>query len=304
MGYVMTQEEKDFLKQYDISKFKQPSVTVDIAVFAIRAEDDEEERDYRRDPVLSLSLLMVRRGMYPYKDRWALPGGFLHQGESIAECAGRELKEETSVEDAYLHPFGTFSQDGRDPRGWIISVGFLALMDARKYRIRAGSDAWDAAWFTMTAHREKETRKEKGQDVTITCVWRLMLENRHEGVRLTGWVEETKRFSGHRRMVSYRLLESEGFAFDHAKIVLQAFVELRNRTQQDGKIVFDLMPEKFTLNMLQEAHEIILGRSLLTPNFRRKIEPYVTQTEETYTGVGHRPARLYVRNLEAFYTDE
>ena len=68
-----------------------------------------------------------------------------------------------------------------------------------------------------------------------------------------------------------------------------------------GRIIFDLMPEKFTLYSLQEAYEIVLGEKLTTPNFRRKIAPFVIETDETITGVGHRPAKLFKRNLEAFY---
>ena len=117
MSYLMSEEEKQFLEQYDITRFQQPSVTVDIAVFAVMArQEEQQDRDYRKDPPLELSLLLIRRGSYPYKDYWALPGGFARPGESLEQCADRELREETSVENAYLRPFGTFSDSGRDPR--------------------------------------------------------------------------------------------------------------------------------------------------------------------------------------------
>jgi len=75
----------------------------------------------------------------------------------------------------------------------------------------------------------------------------------------------------------------------------------KKETEQEGTIVFDLMPEKFTLNRLQETYELILGRKLITPNFRRKIMPMVIQTQEQVMEAGHRPAKLFMRNLEAFY---
>ena len=98
MNYQMTEEEKQFLKQYDITKYDQPSVTVDIAVFAVTpGRESETDRDYRKETPLELSLLLIRRGGYPYKDWWALPGGFTHPGDSLEECARREVFEETGL---------------------------------------------------------------------------------------------------------------------------------------------------------------------------------------------------------------
>ena len=114
-------------------------------------------------------------------------------------------------------------------------------------------------------------------------------------------VEEVRTFSNHHESVTYEIIESDGLAFDHAEIIVRAFQSLRERTAQSGRIVFDLMPEKFTLYSLQEAHEIILGEKLLTPNFRRKMAPYVTETTTVAAGAGHRPAKLFKRNLDAFY---
>ena len=71
--------------------------------------------------------------------------------------------------------------------------------------------------------------------------------------------------------------------------------------ESGGKMVFDLMPETFTLSELQKAYESVLGRTLVAANFRRKIADYVTETEQILEGAGHRPARLFRRNLEAFY---
>ena len=298
MQYKMSEEEKRYLADYDIRKFAQPSVTADIAVFAIR--EREEEREYRKDPSLVLSLLLIRRGNYPYKNCWALPGGFLHPGESTEESALRELKEETSITNAYLRPFGIFSEMDRDPRGWIISHGFLALVDAKDYQVRAGTDAWDARWFSLKVEMEEQDKQVDDTGALIRCKYRMVLENTGQNTRLSALVEETRQFVQHHENISFKILEDDGFAFDHARIILQAFLELQRQTEQEGLIVFDLMPERFTLNMLQDVTEIILGKKLLTPNFRRKMQPLVAETDEILTGSGHRPARLFKRNLEAF----
>ena len=299
MRYQPSPEEKAFLDHYDIRQFDQPSLTVDIAVFAIQAGEDED-RDYRKDPPLELSLLMVRRGTYPYRDCWALPGGFAKPGESTLSCAERELKEETSVEKAYLRSFDLFSDAERDPRGWIISQGFLALVDAKDYRLRAGTDAWDARWFTIRLHDGGSRKKTAGKRIRSSKEYELELENRTLDITLTARIREEKVFDGFHEKTEYEIQKSSGFAFDHAKIILRAFLELRRQTQKDGMIVFDLMPETFTLNMLQEAHEIILDQKLLTPNFRRKTAPLVIETKESVSGAGHRPAKLFRRNPEAF----
>ena len=142
-SYVMSEEEKEFLRKYDLSKYDRPSLTADIAVFAILSTGDTD--DYRKDPAKRLGVLLIRRGGFPYKDYYALPGGFAAKGEELEETALRELKEETSVDNAFLEPFGVFSAPGRDPRGWVVSQGFLALVDdpAVHDRQRARKDKQD-----------------------------------------------------------------------------------------------------------------------------------------------------------------
>lgn len=296
-AYVMSEEEKEYLKGYDASKYDRPSLTADMAVFAILNAGESE--DYRKDPAQRLGVLLVKRGGFPYKDYYALPGGFAMKGETIEETALRELKEETSVDSAFLEPFGMFSAPDRDPRGWIVSQAFLALVDAERCRISAGSDANEAAWFFIDVKQE-ERKKQVKQD-TAELVSRYTLRLEHGDTLLTAVVDAVRSFRKHHEQTAYKIVKSEGIAFDHAEIILRAFQALRERTEQSGRIVFDLMPDTFTLYALQETHEIILGEKLLTPNFRRKIAPFVEETGITVTGAGHRPAMLFRRKLDAFY---
>ena len=101
------------------------------------------------EDISCLKILLIKRGGFPYKDYWALPGGFAQQGEELRDTALRELREETSVDSAFIEPFGLFSTPERDPRGWIVSQGYLALVDSEKCKVSAGTDAGDAAWFTI-----------------------------------------------------------------------------------------------------------------------------------------------------------
>ena len=306
--YIMSEDEQAYLSEYDINAFERPSVAADMAVFSIMEDGQnsrEEKRNpanYRKDPVRHLKLLLIRRGSFPYKNAWALPGGFCRKGESVSETAGRELLEETGVENAYLRPFDIFSEEGRDPRGWIISHAFLALIDGGKYRLHEGSDAWEAKWFQIEVYSEEITREISEKEAKIEHIYTLRLTCEEAGdICLTAKVMERKCFEGYHETVEYEILERSDLAFDHAKIILCAYLELQKEADNDGRIVFDLMPERFTLTALQKAFESILGKPLLVANFRRKMADYVAETEEIVEGAGHRPAKLFRRNLEKFY---
>ena len=118
-----------------IGEYERPSVTTDIVIFSI-IED-------------ALHVLLIQRANDPFKGRWALPGGFLDQGENLDECARRELAEETGVSGVYLEQLYTFGDVGRDPRGWVVTVAYFALVPEGSLDIAAASDAADAQWFAM-----------------------------------------------------------------------------------------------------------------------------------------------------------
>lgn len=304
--YVITEEEREYLSSYDLSRFDRPSVAADMAVFSIMGTkpSEEEEENYRKDPEKRLKLLLIRRGSFPYKDYWALPGGFCRPGERVEDTARRELREETGVGEAYLEPFDIYSDPGRDPRGWIISHAFLALIDGERYQVRGGSDAWEAGWFGIALEKKQRKKEVREASAEVENVYELRLVKEDGApVQLQAVIRERKSFCGYHETVDYEILEADGLAFDHARIILCAYLALQKEAGGTGRIVFDLMPELFTLASLQKAYETIQGRPLLTPNFRRKIAGYVTETEYMSDGVGHRPAKLYRRNLEAFYQE-
>ena len=108
-------------------------VTVDLVVLTIRGDD--------------LCALVVRRGVPPYRGRWALPGGFVQEDEDLLAAARRELREETGLEDPAVHleQLATYGTPRRDPRGRVVSVAYLARA-ASLPEPRAGTDAAAAAW--------------------------------------------------------------------------------------------------------------------------------------------------------------
>ena len=115
---------------------EQPWVTVDVVVIALV---DERQQ-----------VLLIKRKRPPFEGRWAIPGGFVEPGESLEAAARRELWEETGAEPAHLEQLHTFGDPGRDPRGWVISVAYLALLNEGKaLPLHAGSDAQAAGWFDL-----------------------------------------------------------------------------------------------------------------------------------------------------------
>lgn len=110
-------------------------VTVDIVIFTIQGAD--------------LKVLLIRRGIAPFKDAMAIPGGFVHEHESLDQAAFRELKEETGVANVYLEQLYSFGDPGRDPRGRVVTVAYYALVPSDQ-TLQPGTDAAAAAWYDVT----------------------------------------------------------------------------------------------------------------------------------------------------------
>uniref|UniRef100_UPI0040561272 NUDIX hydrolase n=1 Tax=Acetatifactor sp. TaxID=1872090 RepID=UPI0040561272 len=297
--YEISQEEKAYLEQYNIANFERPSVAADIAIFSIL--EDGENENFRKLTKKALKLLLIKRATYPYKGCWALPGGFCRPDEDVYQTARRELYEETHVENAYLELAGAFGEPERDPRGWIISNTFLALMDGEKCKPRAGTDAWEAKWFSVKLEQSNAKKTAGESSVFIETDYELKLSDEESGICLSAGIREHKQYQNYHETVEYEILEGNNLAFDHAKIILHTLLRLRKKVENNSKLAFDLMPELFTLTQLQNAFELILDQKLLTANFRRKIAEYVIETEHMIDGAGHRPAKLFRRNVEAFY---
>lgn len=113
--------------------YPHPAVTTDCVIFGFDGSD--------------LKVLLIERGIEPFKGKWALPGGFLKMDETAHEGALRELEEETGMNNAYIRQFHTFTEPGRDPRERVITIAHYALVQLQE--VKGGDDAAQARWFTM-----------------------------------------------------------------------------------------------------------------------------------------------------------
>ncbi|MEC0236039.1 NUDIX domain-containing protein [Paenibacillus kribbensis] len=279
--------EEQFLAAYDATQYERPSVTVDMLLFTVM---DQLQHNYRKLPEKTLQLLLIQRGEHPFIGQWALPGGFVGMDESLEEAARRELKTETNVDQIYMEQLYTWGDVARDPRMRVISCAYMALVDHDSLEVQAGDDAADARWFELDYSVAQETRTNQPEGYT----WEQEIDVtlKHGDIRLSAKVKVTEILKGKTIEIKREVLESQGIAFDHAKIIAYGIERLRSKIEYTD-IAFHLMPSLFTLGELQQVYEIILGKELLAAAFRRKIADLVDETNEYRKAAGHRPSKLY-----------
>ena len=262
--------EEEFLKDYDPNKFDRLSLTTDILIFSV---SDGVQENYRKLNRKYFSVLLVKRDNYPFKDKWCLPGGFVKIDEDIEDAAKRILKEEANISDIYIEQLYTYGDPKRDPRTRVISTSYMALIDKNKLKYDISKNA---SWFNVIVLED-----EKFIDVT--------LDNGNETIKYkikkTLKEKTTDRFK-------YEVVQNDKLAFDHALVITSGILRLKNIIEYTD-IVFNMMPEYFTLGELQQVYEVILGKKLLDPAFRRIIANKVEKTNKMKTGEGHRPSALF-----------
>ena len=263
--------EEDFLKNYDPSLYDKLSMTSDILIVSVSSKDSN---NYRKTDKKMMSVLLIKRSDYPYKGKWCLPGGFLNpNSETLEECARRVLKSETNLSDIYLEQLYTFDRVDRDPRMRIISTAFVALIDKNKLT----EEVENASWFNIIKYEEKNNSVN------------LVLSNDEEVIEFTVNKKLREKTTDRYDFISK---ENKSIAFDHDLVILSGIERIRNKANYTD-IVFNMMPEYFTLGELQKVYEIILGKKLIECPFRRIIANKVEKTNKMKTGGGHRPSYLY-----------
>jgi 8-oxo-dGTP diphosphatase len=122
------------MKKKYVYKYPRPAVTVDTVIVT-----------HERKP----RILLIRRKHEPFAGMWAIPGGFVEMDEPLEAAAARELYEETGLVAPKLEQLRTFGDPGRDPRGRVISIVYLAQVDPAKPKTRAADDAVEVGWHSL-----------------------------------------------------------------------------------------------------------------------------------------------------------
>ena len=263
--------EEEFLKDYNPDEFKKLSLTTDILVLSVSSTDSS---NYRKTDEKSMSVLLVKRDNYPFKDKWCLPGGFIKIDENLDDAPIRVLKNETNVDNIYLEQLYTFGNPNRDPRMRIVSTSYMSLIDKNMLTEHLNKNA---SWFDITLYEEKNN--------LVTVVLDNGVDTLKFSIKKVLKEKTTDRYS-------FEIVENKSIAFDHPLVILSGLERLKNKLEYTD-IVFNMMPRYFTLGELQKVYEVILGKKLLDPAFRRIIKDKVRKTEKMKTGEGHRPSVLF-----------
>ena len=262
--------EEEFLKDYNPRDFDPVSITTDILILSI---SDSLTNNYRKLSNKHFSVLLVKRDNYPFKGKWCLPGGFVRVDEDLEEAPKRILKSETNLHDIYLEQLYTYGAVDRDPRMRVISTSYMSLIDKNRLNDKLNANA---SWFRI--HKLEDEKR-----IHIT------LDNDIEQIKFVIRKELKEKTTDRYKFI---IEENDKLAFDHALVIAAGIERLINKIEYT-EVVFNMMPEYFTLGELQQVYEVILDRKLLDPAFRRIIADKVEKTDKVKTGGGHRPSALF-----------
>ncbi len=209
----------EFLEAYDPYRYKTPSCTTDAVVFSCMGE--------LKPSLEGLKILLVKRSNHPTIGFWALPGGFIELKENLDDTARRELMEETGVEDLAMEQIGVYGDYDRDPRARVITTAYMALVDERDVRVKAGDDAADAVWCDISMEESADAAGDEDGD-TSRRRYILHIVNQEKGLDTTAEVLHTLR-KGLIREEKFTVEKRGMIAADHAAIMAQAVTILRGR---------------------------------------------------------------------------
>lgn len=260
----LTDQDRQFCTSYDASGYWHPSVTADSAVFRCLDTPDNATKKY---PQRKLELLLVKRGHPPYAGGWALPGGFLEEGESLLACAARECKEETGLTPCYQGDVATFSRPDRDPRTRVITQCFLATVPyGHTGAVHGADDAAEAAWFEVAMHTE----------ALSPTHYRAHLSMKNNDTEIHGSVDLLQDALGSWRREICE--DSTLLAFDHLEMICCAIEALRTKLYR-SPIAFSWVSTQFRLADLQAVFEAVIGQELLRTTFFEHVKPMIRRTD-------------------------
>lgn len=261
--------EEEYLKNYDPHEWESPGLTVDMLIFTIKNI---------KKPVLQL--LLMKRQNYPYKDYWALPGGFVAMGDSIDEAAKKKLNEKTGLNNIYLEQLYTFGDVDRDPRTRIISSAYMALVPEGFAQI---SDKENLKWFDVEFDNEK-----------------MILTN--GDIIISYNINKIREKNGVITLSKYKTVLSDEsndeLPFDHSDIIYMALNRIAGKCEYTY-ILYNLMPKEFTIPELQSVYELFLKKRPHNTLFRERNLKHLIDTNKVDKN-SYRPAKIYKIDQNSF----
>ncbi len=245
---------EEFLEAYDARKYETPSCTTDVVIFSHPGKPDWMLQDFK--------ILLVRRKDHPWIGQWALPGGFANMRENLEDTAKRELEEETGITGLPLEQLATYGDFDRDPRSRVITTAYVTLVNAADVleedksaseeledaleafdgdgtdaeaspkeadaadmiQAQAADDAADAAWFNV----ELTCLGTTWDGEVLTENYELALYHAGRDLATKAYVRHTTH-AGVIREQKFTVEESGFLAADHAAIIVQAMLHIRER---------------------------------------------------------------------------
>ena len=233
------EEEQKFLQKYDPSKYPKPSFAADGALFAV---------DFLQQNV---KLLLIRRGGFPYRGCYALPGGFVNVDEDLDTAVQREMEEETGIAGIPFMQYHTWGAVNRDPRDRVITTSFVSLTSMDKVCARAGDDAAETEWMTVEKYLVNEEQEGSKVD-TVKSILLAGKEKLEPQVRESIWREDG--------MVKQQaqIIQTGGLAFDHAYSVILAY-EAMLKQLREGVIAINVLKQTQGTETIKRVYEVFFG---------------------------------------------
>lgn len=258
--YEQVASEKEFIEWYKVQElpnYPKPSLTVDNVIFAYDRVENK------------IKMLMIKRLANPYRDSYALAGGFVDPTEATEQAVLREVKEEVNLDvtEKQIEQLYTFSTPLRDPRGWVVSVSYLTFLPEFS-QVVAGDDAKSTAWFTVDFNKDT-----------------LEFE-------LTNDMTQEKMFLKDGKLLANSTTK---LAFDHTEIVWKALERIQGSLDWKPKVL-EVFGGQFTLPEARKVFSKFLPvdtyHDIDNSNFKKTHGHLFQEIGTTTKNVG-RPAKVY-----------